>query len=108
VRARVVVQDGKWMYTGSEDGTIKIWDVRAPGCQREYESGCAINSVALHANQVKDPLLPLLPRAAAPNHARRRPPPPAAARPPPRVRPHCPRRASPALRGSRDRRPPPP
>lgn len=25
--------------------------MRAPGCQREYESGCAINSVALHPNQ---------------------------------------------------------
>ena len=21
-------QDGKWMYTGSEDQTIKIWDLR--------------------------------------------------------------------------------
>lgn len=20
--------EGKWMYTGSEDGTIKIWDLR--------------------------------------------------------------------------------
>jgi G protein beta subunit-like protein len=24
-------KDRKWMYTGSEDGTVKIWDFRAPG-----------------------------------------------------------------------------
>ena len=44
-------KDGRWFFTGSEDGTIKIWDVRAPGCPREYESGCPINSVAIHPNQ---------------------------------------------------------
>ena len=44
-------KDGKWMFTGSEDGTIKIWDMRAPGCQREYESGSPLNAVMLHPNQ---------------------------------------------------------
>jgi len=44
-------KDGKWMYTASEDGTLKLWDLRAAGCQREYESGSPINSVALHPNQ---------------------------------------------------------
>lgn len=44
-------KDGKWMYTGSEDGTIRIWDLRAPGCQREYESRAAVNTVALHPHQ---------------------------------------------------------
>jgi len=44
-------KDGKWMFTGSEDGTVKIWDLRAPGCQRDYESRAPVNTVALHPNQ---------------------------------------------------------
>eukprot|EP00937_MAST-01D_sp_MAST-1D-sp2_P004918 g4918.t1 len=46
-------KDQKWMYTGSEDGTIKIWDLRASGCQRNYDAGVAINDVALHPNQAE-------------------------------------------------------
>ena len=30
---------------------MKIWDLRAPGCQREYESRAAVNTVVLHPNQ---------------------------------------------------------
>ncbi len=44
-------QDGKWMYTGSEDEHIKIWDLRAPGVQTEFNCGSPVNSVALHPNQ---------------------------------------------------------
>jgi len=57
-------RDGRWMYTGSEDGTVKIWDLRASGYQREYESRGAVNSVVLHPNQAR-PLLRA--RAAARN-----------------------------------------
>ena len=41
------------MYTGSEDGTIKIWDLRAPGAQRKFECGAGVNSVSLHPNQAE-------------------------------------------------------
>mmetsp|Transcript_19620 Transcript_19620/g.63725 ORF Transcript_19620/g.63725 Transcript_19620/m.63725 type:complete len:308 (-) Transcript_19620:1124-2047(-) len=42
--------DGRWLYSGSEDGTVKIWDMRAPGHQREYESRGAVNTVVMHPN----------------------------------------------------------
>jgi G protein beta subunit-like protein len=41
----------QWMHTGAEDGTVKIWDIRAPGCQRDMESRSAVNTVALHPNE---------------------------------------------------------
>jgi len=41
------------MYTSSEDHTIKIWDIRAPGCQRNYECSGPVNSVVLHPNQAE-------------------------------------------------------
>jgi len=44
-------KDRKWMFTGSEDGTVKIWDIRAPGYQRDYQSKAGITSVVLHPNQ---------------------------------------------------------
>jgi WD40 repeat protein len=38
---------------GSEDGTIKIWDLRAPGCQRSYDCRTSVNSVVLHPSQAE-------------------------------------------------------
>jgi len=46
-------RNGNWMYTSSEDGTVKIWDIRSPGYQRSFNCGCPVNSVTLHPNQAE-------------------------------------------------------
>jgi G protein beta subunit-like protein len=65
--------DGKWLYTGGEDGTVRVWDPRAStsACQRIFDGNkkpsgeeskeapltwneqrkSAVNSVVLHPNQ---------------------------------------------------------
>ncbi|CAA7044849.1 unnamed protein product [Microthlaspi erraticum] len=53
--------DGQLMHSGSEDGTVKIWDMRAPHqhevyemrCVKDYANDYAVNTVALHPNQVE-------------------------------------------------------
>jgi G protein beta subunit-like protein len=39
------------LHAGGEDGTVRVWDLRSPGCQREYGSRAAVNTVVLHPNQ---------------------------------------------------------
>ena len=50
--------DRSWLYSSGEDGTVKIWDLRAPPrCQRQYECRGAdgrpvsCNQVVLHPNR---------------------------------------------------------
>lgn len=44
-------KDQKWIYSSSEDGTIKIWERRHDVAMRSYDSGSMVSTVALHPNQ---------------------------------------------------------
>ncbi|KAK9450267.1 WD40-repeat-containing domain protein [Limtongia smithiae] len=43
--------EGKWMVTSSEDGTVKVWDMRSPVVQRSYKHKVPVNDVVIHPNQ---------------------------------------------------------
>lgn len=43
--------DGKWLVSGGEDGTLKIWDTRTSRAQRVYDHKCPVNDVVIHPNQ---------------------------------------------------------
>ncbi|XP_046362212.1 target of rapamycin complex subunit lst8-like [Haliotis cracherodii] len=46
-------EEGKWMYTGGEDCTARIWDLRSRNlqCQRIFQVNAPVNCVCLHPNQ---------------------------------------------------------
>ncbi|XP_033630414.1 target of rapamycin complex subunit lst8-like [Asterias rubens] len=46
-------EDGKWMYTGGEDCTAKIWDLRMRNlqCQKIFQVNAPVNCACLHPNQ---------------------------------------------------------
>lgn len=54
-------KDDKWMFSSSEDKTLKIWDMASAlstgtggsGCQRNYKLSSEINCSMLHPNQVE-------------------------------------------------------
>lgn len=47
-------RSGRWLFTGAEDGSVRVWDARQPSSpQRELASRASITSVALHPNQVE-------------------------------------------------------
>lgn len=51
VTAVAIQADGKWMASSSEDGTVKVWDLRTGHVQRNYRHGCPVNDVVIHPNQ---------------------------------------------------------
>jgi len=48
-------RDGRWMYTASEDGSAKIWDIKTGGlhCQRVFQVDQPMTCIVLHPNQVE-------------------------------------------------------
>nr|AIO05518.1 WD40 repeat-like protein [Hypsizygus marmoreus] len=43
--------EGKWLVTGSVDGTIKIWDLRSSQLHCTYENSAPVYDVCIHPNQ---------------------------------------------------------
>ena len=45
--------DGRWMYSGGEDGYCRVWDLKAPGqqCQKIWSAQSSVNTAFLHPNQ---------------------------------------------------------
>lgn len=48
-------EDGHFMFTGSEDCRVRIWDLNCsqPVCKRMFDCRMPVNSVCLHPNQVE-------------------------------------------------------
>ncbi|KII91056.1 hypothetical protein PLICRDRAFT_39658 [Plicaturopsis crispa FD-325 SS-3] len=47
------IRAGKWLITGSEDGTIKLWDMRNASLFRSFDNGSPVNDICVHPNQVE-------------------------------------------------------
>lgn len=45
--------DGKWICSCSEDGNIKVWDIRTPTCSLSIDTRCALNTGSLHSNEIE-------------------------------------------------------
>ena len=47
-------KQNKWFFAACEDGTIKIFDFKSTGYQRQHENGgVMINCAVLHPNEIE-------------------------------------------------------
>lgn len=46
-------RDQKWIYSSSEDGTVRVWDTRSNTNSRKYDCGSPVNTVCIHPNQAE-------------------------------------------------------
>jgi len=46
-------RDQKWIYSSSEDGTVRVWDTRSNNYSRKYDCGSPVNTVCIHPNQAE-------------------------------------------------------
>lgn len=48
-------EKGKWMFTGGEDKSVRIWDMRLRNlqCQHMFQVSAPVTSVVLHPNQTQ-------------------------------------------------------
>jgi len=44
-------KDAKWLFSASEDCTVKLWDMRDKKSQRQHQLTGAVNAAVLHPNQ---------------------------------------------------------
>ena len=44
-------KEGRYLYSSSEDGTIKVWDLRNPHACASFRVGAAVNSVTLRTDK---------------------------------------------------------
>ncbi|CDO56311.1 hypothetical protein DV451_003582 [Geotrichum candidum] len=51
VTSVAIQAEGKWLASSSEDGTVKVWDMRTGNVQRNYKHKSPVNEVVIHPNQ---------------------------------------------------------
>lgn len=48
-------EDGRWMYSGGEDGKCRVWDLRSRNLNypKIFDAGAPVTCICLHPNQVE-------------------------------------------------------